>query len=735
MTASAEQRAEELRNVLNQHNHRYYVLHDPIISDAEFDRLYEELQVLEARYPDLITLDSPTQRTGSDLSPAFAKVRHDRPILSLAKAFDANELYAWEERNRKLEPNASFRYTVEPKYDGLSIVLRYEDGLLVQAATRGNGEIGDVITHNARTLPTIPLRIPVANGGGAAPAVLVVRGEVLFLKEAFKALNRARVAADLPLYANARNTASGSLKQKDASKTAERDLTAFVYDVLIVEGRAFPSRYDQLTYVRELGFLAPAEAILCADMDSVIERLAWWSDNRDGLPFEIDGVVIKLDDLPAAERLGVVGKDPRAVIAYKFPSSEETTTLLDVQHQVGRSGRITPTAVLDPVFVGGVTITHASLHNYEQIAALDIRLGDTVIVKRSGDVIPYVTGPVVSARTGEERIVGLPQQCPVSGDALVRPPGMVDIYCPNALCPERIFRGVVFFASRGGMNIEGLGPQTLQLLIQEGLLKDEADLFTLSMEQLESLEGFGEKKARGLLASLEEVKSRPPEQLLTSLGIPGIGETVAKLLIKAFPDLNELRHVAERLAELEGTVAAIVPRVTREALEIAMRYARVKDPAAGIQRALSPEFEACTEDEQQALLDDMTRLQEHVAPLYDLEGVGPTLVRQIVSWFSDAGNGVLLDKLRAAGLQLQREPAAQTVGALNGLSFVLTGTLPTLSRAEAKALIEKHGGSVKSSVSKKTHYVVAGGNPGSKATKAKALEIPVITEEELRALT
>lgn len=734
MTASAEQRAEELRNVLNQHSHRYYVLHDPVISDAEFDRLYSELKALESQSPYLVTLDSPTQRAGSDLSAEFAKARHDRPILSLAKAFDADELCAWEERNRKLEPDVSFRYTVEPKYDGLSIILRYEDGLLVQAATRGNGEIGDIITHNARTLPTIPLRIPVANGG-SAPAVLVVRGEVLFLKEAFKALNRTRAAADLPLYINARNTASGSLKQKDATKTAERDLTAFVYDALIVEDAVFASRYEQLAYLEELGFLTPKEATLCEDLDTVIERLVWWSDNRDGLLFEIDGVVIKLDDLPAAERLGVVGKDPRGAIAYKFPSSEETTTLLDVQHQVGRSGRITPTAVLEPVFVGGVTVTHASLHNYEQIAALDIRLGDTIIVKRSGDVIPYVTGPVVSARTGEERIVGVPQQCPVSGDVLIRPPGMVDIYCPNPLCPERIFRGVVFFASRGGMNIEGLGPQTLQLLIQEGLLKDETDLFTLSLEQLESLEGFAEKKARGLLASLEEAKSRPPEQLLTSLGIPGIGETVAKLLNKAFPDLNELRQVAERLAELEGRIAAIVPRVTHEALEIAMRYARAKDPAAGIQRALSPEFEACTEDEQKALLDYTTRLQEHMASLYDLEGVGPTLVRQIVDWFSHAGNGVLLDKLRAAGLQLQREPAAQTVGALDGLSFVLTGTLPTLSRAEAKAFIEKHGGSVKGSVSKKTHYVVAGENPGSKAARAQALGIPIVTEEELHGLT
>lgn len=734
MTASAEQRAEELRNVLNQHSHRYYVLHDPVISDAEFDRLYDELKVLEAQYPHLVTLDSPTQRAGSDLSPEFAKARHDRPILSLAKAVTADELRAWEERNRKLEPDVSFRYTVEPKYDGLSIILRYEDGLLVQAATRGNGEIGDVITHNARTLPTIPLRIPVTNGR-PAPAVLVVRGEVLFQKEAFVALNRARAAANLPLYINARNTASGSLKQKDATKTAERDLTAFVYDLLVVEGAVFASRHAQLAYLKELGFLTPKEATLCEDLHTVIERLAWWSDNRDGLPFEIDGVVVKLDDLPVAERLGVVGKDPRGTIAYKFPSSEETTTLLDVQHQVGRSGRITPTAVLEPVFVGGVTVTHASLHNYEQIAALDIRLGDTIMVKRSGDVIPYVTGPVASARTGEERPVGVPERCPVSGDALVRPPGMVDIYCPNPLCPERIFRGVVFFASRGGMNIEGLGPQTLQLLIQEGLLTDEADLFTLSLEQLESLEGFAEKKARGLLASLEEAKSRPPEQLLTSLGIPGVGETVARLLIKAFPDLSELRRVATRLAELEGRVAAMIPRVTREALEIAMRYARAKDPAAGIQRALSPEFESCTEDEQKALLDYMTRLQERVAPLYDLEGVGPTLVRQIADWFSDSDNGALLDKLRAAGLQLQREPAAQTVGTLDGLSFVLTGSLPTLSRAEAKAFIEQQGGSVKGSVSKKTHYVVAGENPGSKAAKAQALGIVILTEEELRALT
>ncbi len=731
MAVSDAQRADDLRRKLRRHDHRYYVLHAPVITDAEYDALYRELEALEQSDPQLVALDSPTQRVGSDLSQDFAKVRHDRPILSLAKAVSDEELSAWEERNRRLESGADYSYTVEPKFDGLSVVLRYEDGLLVQAATRGDGEIGDLVTANARTVGSIPLRIPVWEDE-EPPALLVVRGEVLFTKAAFEALNRKRADANLPLYINARNTASGSFKQKDVSKTAERDLTAFVYDVVLVHGTAFESRYGQLDWLGRLGFSTPVDVMHCRDLVEAQRRIRWWARRREELPFEIDGVVVKLNDLAAAERLGTVGKEPRASVAFKFPSAEATTQLVDVVHQVGRTGRITPTAVLEPVFVGGVTVTHASLHNYSQIKVLDIRVGDTVVVKRSGDVIPYVVGPVLEARTGSERAVDAPQRCPVSDDVLVQQEGMIEIYCPNQHCPERVYRSVIFFASRGGMNIEGLGPQTLRQLIDAGFVNDEADLFFLTSEQLLTLDGFAEKKAEGIVASIRAAKERPVERLITSLGIPGVGDAAAALITKAFPDLADLQRMAQKLCATEEGICAIV--LQHDILEVAMRYARAKDPRAGIERALRPAFDECTDDDKAAVHRLFESLMNDVAQLHNIEGIGPTIVRHIVDWFGNEEHIAVLDKLRRAGFVLRREAEATSSSTLTGLSFVITGALKGFSRTEAKKYVQMRGGAVKGSVSRKTNYVVAGENPGSKVTKAQALGVAIITEDELRVL-
>ncbi len=661
-------RAAELRQQLHYHSYRYYVLGDPIISNAEYDRLYQELQQLEAEHPELITPDSPTQRAGSDLSDEFPKVRHPAPILSLSNCFSVQELQAWEERNLKLLPaGTQLDYTLEPKLDGLTIVITYENGVLTQAATRGNGEVGDDVTANVRTIRNVPLRLPARPDGPPSPPLLTVRGEVLFLKKDFAALNRQQQEQGLPLYVNARNTASGSLKQKDSRITASRPLTAYIYAVVSVVGVTLVTQWQTLTYLGDLGFAIPPGAAHYPTLSDIIQQLPTWESRKNQLDFEIDGVVIKVNDLRLAQELGFAGKDPRGATAYKFPSEEMTTRLIGVTVSVGRSGKVTPTAQLEPVFVGGVTVTSASLHNYDQVARLDIRLGDIVIVKRSGEVIPYVVGPVTGARDGSETPIVPPEVCPYSGDPLVQPEGAVDYFCPNPLCPERVFRSIEFFVSRGAMDIEGMGPQTVKALIERGLIRDEADIFTLRRDDLLELEGFAERKVDNLLAAIEAAKSRPLAQLLSSLGIDGVGETVAGLLSSRF-----------------GSIEALM---------------------------------AATVDELDAV-----------------EGIGAVLAQNVVDWFADPHHRRVLEKMRAAGVNMQAQPKPVASAALAGLTFVITGTLPSLSREAAAELIEAHGGRVTGSVSKKTSYVLMGESPGSKADKARQLGVPIISEDDLRRM-
>ncbi len=728
MPPEVEERAASLRVLLNEHSYRYYVQHAPVITDAEFDALYQELRKLERDHPGLVTPDSPTQRAGSDLAQDFPKVAHVRPVLSLANAFGKADVQAWEVRNRKLVGETNYAYTIEPKFDGLTLILRYENGLLVQAATRGNGEVGDVVTANARTIQSVPLRIPVT-GDMKLPEVLVIRGEVLFTKAAFAALNAARAVTGEPAYVNARNTASGSLKQKDARLTAERDLTAYVYDLMYVQGKVPPSRMARLKWLRQAGFLVPPDVECFSDLDSALERVGWWEARREALPFEIDGVVLKVDDTELERRLGVVGKDPRGAIAYKFPSQEATTQLLSVVPQVGRTGRVTPTANLEPVFVGGVTVSNASLHNYDQVAQLDIREGDTVIIKRSGDVIPYVVGPVVASRTGSERAVETPSTCPVSGDELVRKAGAVDLFCPNAECPERVFRSVGFFASKEAMDIEGLGPQTLRRLIAEGLVHDEADLFALSAEQLLPLEGFAEKKTAELLASVNAVRRRPLQRILTALGIPGVGPTVAKLILGKFHALEALGSMAAAVRLAEHELSELLPDLPKPPLVHVLCHAHLKDPVAGAVRGTQPAAEAG--ERVQALFG---KILSSVDPLLSLDGVGPVLVQQLMDWFGEERNQSLIAKLSAAGLKLQTEVVKSSSDILRGITFVITGKMPSMSRDEARALIEGHGGKVTGSVSKKTSYLLAGEKAGSKLAKAQRLEIPILDEGALHQM-
>jgi DNA ligase (NAD+) len=662
-------RARDLRQRLNRYIYEYYVLSTPSVSDAEYDALYNELVALEQAQPELVTPDSPTRRVSSDLSADFAKVPHPAPILSLGNAYTMEEIQAWEERNLRLLPEGTtLDYTLEPKLDGLTIVLTYENGLLTRAATRGNGLIGDDVTPNVRTIRTVPLRIPLnptQAGDLTPPERLVVRGEAMFLKKDFEALNQRQRDADLPAYANARNTASGTLKQKDARITATRPLTVFIY--AIVDGLRLGSQWETLEYLRRMGFNVPAESQHYPTLSSIIQQIPTWESHRNQLPFEIDGLVIKVNDLRAADELGVVGKDPRGALAYKFAAQEAQTRILGVVHGIGRTGKLTPTASLEPVYVGGVTVSSATLHNYDFVRNLDARIGDTVTIIRSGDVIPYVTGVLTANRTGSETPITPPERCPVCATPIIQPEGAVDYYCPNSACPERVYRSLEFFASRGAMDIEGLGGQTVKTLLERGLIRDEGDIFYLQRESLLELDKFAEKKADNLLAGIEQARTRPLPQLLASLGIDGVGSTVAEALAAHFGSLDAL--------------AAATPEQIQE-----------------------------------------------------VGGIGTVIARNVTEWFADAHHQQVIEKMRAAGVNMAMQPVEAAGDSLTGLTFVLTGTLPTLSRDQAAALIKSHGGKVSDSVSKKTSYVVVGDTPGSKATKAAQLNVPILDEAGLLVL-
>jgi len=668
-----EERISELRIAINYHLYRYHVLDAPVISDAEYDELYRELQSLEAAHPDLITPDSPTQRAGAAPSTAFNKVSHPTPVLSLMNAFSAEDLRAWRVRiGRLLPPDTYLSYVVEPKLDGLSIVLTYRDGRFAQGATRGDGLVGEDVTPNLRTLHAVPNRIPVdPKSRLPVPPHIVVRGEVFMPLDKFEELNAARLAAGEAIYMNPRNTAAGSLRQLDPTKTAERALRLYCYDILAVEGVTLPpTQWERLAYLRDLGFPVSPDNRLCSGLEEVVTVYEEWIGRRNQINYEVDGVVVKVNDRLIADELGFVGKDPRGAIAMKFPAQEKTTRLIGVQVNVGRTGVLAPNAILEPVEIGGVTVRNATLHNYDEIARKDIRIGDRVLVKRAGDVIPYIVGPIVETRDGTEQPIERPERCPYCQERVVQLPGEVAIYCENASCPEQLIRRLEYFVSRGAMDISGFGTQTATLLFESGLLHDVAGIYSLRREDLLELEGYKEKKVENLLAGIEASKQQPPERVLTALGIRFVGSVVASLLI-------------DELGGIDAIAASTV-----EALQ-------------------------------------------------QIEGIGPQTALSLVAWFDNPRNQELVAKLRAAGLTLvaeQAPPVADANQLLAGLTFVITGSLPTMSREDATAFIERHGGKVTGSVSKKTDYLVAGEAAGSKLTKAQQLGIEIIDEMGLLAL-
>jgi len=689
LLADIESRIAGLREQIHYHNYRYYVLADPVVSDAAYDELMRELKALEAAHPALITPDSPTQRVGAPPAEGFVKVRHPAPILSLAAAQDADGVREWFTRISKLLPEgvspSDLTFTVEPKIDGLTVVLHYENGLFVQGVTRGDGEVGEDITPNIRTIKSLPLRIPVtpspeglkfAQPSGLpisqpfdAPSRLVVRGEAFIPLDAFEELNRRQAQAGEKVFANPRNAAAGTLRQLDPGIPAGRPLHVYVYQIVAVEGVTLRTQWEVLAYLRGLGFLVADDVAHLDDLETVIDYCQDWMTQREALNYEADGAVIKIDDLAIQAALGAVGRDPRGALAYKFPAREATTRLLDVDVQVGRVGTLTPRAVLDPVEIGGVVVRHASLHNFDDVVRKDVRIGDTVIVKRAGDVIPYVVGPVLDLRTGGERPVEPPTHCPVCGEPAVHPEGEVAYYCVNVACPAQVKARVEYWAA--WMDIEGFGAKSAELFVERGLLRDVGDFYNLDRESILALEGYAEKSTDNLLAAIETSRARPLARVLAGLGIRGVGETVAQLLAGHFGSLDALAA------------------------------------------ASAQDIEA-------------------------IPGMGPLTAAAIVEWFSHGPNRAVVEKLRQAGVRLAEEagPSAEGIERkpLADKTFVITGTLPSMSRSEAKTLIEQHGGKVTGSVSRKTDYLLVGASPGAKFRKAQQLGVPVIGEAALLAM-
>jgi len=544
-------RVEELRQQLNFHNYRYHVLNSPVLSDYEYDQMMRELHEIEVEHPVLVTDDSPTQRVGGQPAERFLRVPHPTPILSLANAFDVGEVWAWFERISKLDDRVKETdFTAEPKLDGLTVVLHYEDGIFTLGSTRGDGEYGEDITANLRTVRSVPLRIPVEQNGEVPPRRLVVRGEAFIAIDAFQTMNKHLEEEGKRTYVNPRNAAAGALRQLDSALTASRPISLLCYSIVASEKPIPDSQWKVLNYLRKLGFPVPEKIYHCQDLNQAIDVYETLVVSRDKLPYEVDGVVIKINDRQLGDDLGVVGKDPRGAIAFKFPAQVVTTRLLDIGVNVGRTGVITPYAILEPIEVGGVTVSQATLHNFDFITDKDIRVGDRVLIKRAGDVIPYVIGPVIEARQGSERLFTISKTCPSCGESLKRHPGEVAIYCVNATCPAQLVRNLEHFASRTAMDIEGLGIKVANQLVEAKLISDVADIYSLSTDDLLRLEGFAEKKADNLLRAIDMSRGQSLARLINALGIRGVGETVAADLAHHFRSMEALAGSSQD--ELEG---------------------------------------------------------------------------------------------------------------------------------------------------------------------------------------
>ncbi|MFA5786580.1 MAG: NAD-dependent DNA ligase LigA [Actinomycetota bacterium] len=680
----AARRADELRAEISYHNYRYHVLDDPEIADAEFDERMRELAAIERAYPQLLTSDSPTQRVGGVVTEAFAEVHHHRRMLSLDNAFSREELEAWLVRAEKIVGPVS-GFVCELKIDGLAVALTYENGRFIRGATRGDGEVGEDITPNLRTIKAIPLRLKASD----PPAVLEVRGEVFLPVADFEAMNQ-RIRVDnerllaegkppKPVFANPRNAAAGSLRQKDPKVTAGRPLTMLCHGLGAAEGRSFASHSEMLEWLGAAGLPVASETKRVGAFEEVWAFVERWGEHRHDTSCEIDGVVVKIDSASLQQDLGATSKAPRWAIAYKYPPEERTTRLLGIEVNVGRTGAVTPFAVLEPVRVGGSTVGLATLHNEDEIRRKDVRAGDWVIVRKAGDVIPEVVGPVLSKREGDLPIWKMPARCPVCDSEIVRAEGEVVSRCTGMDCPSQRVERIFYFASRGAMDIEGLGYQRVQALVGAGLIEDVGDIYSVNVDQLLGLPrveialggkrspGFQRKSAENFIRSVEQSKRRSLARLLTGLGI---------------------RHVG-------GHVSSVLARQVRS--------------ISALQAASVEQLEAIPE-------------------------VGPTIAASVVEFFRQSRNCKILEKLEGAGVRMEEDAREESAQSLAGKSFVLTGALESFTREQAQAALEARGARVSSGVSKKTDYVVAGKDPGSKYERARDLGVPILDEAALMDL-
>jgi len=663
-----ESAVDSLREQIRHHEYRYYVLDDPEISDAEFDRLMNELKKLEAAHPELVTSDSPTQRVGGKPREGFVKVAHSVPMLSLDNAYSEEELRNWERRVHELSGRKDVEFVCELKLDGMSLALRYENGKLVRGITRGDGSTGEDVTSNVRTVRSVPLSISLEKLKKAGiPRNFEVRGEMLMPIASFKKMNEEREKHGLSLFANPRNATAGTVRQLEPSITAQRRLDYFAY-MLIAEGRTvFPNHWETLNALEAAGFKVNSRRALADNFDEVWKFIGQWEEKRESLPYEIDGVVIKVNSTALQRELGFTGKAPRWAIAYKYAARAGTTQIEDILVQVGRTGKLTPVAALKPVPIGGTTVSRATLHNMDEIERLGVKIGDWVEVERGGDVIPKVTRVIDDKDHPRGRkSFHMPEKCPVCGGHVVRAEGEADHRCVNQKCPAKLRETILHFASRGVMNIDGMGDALVNQLTDRGMVKDIADIYKLSKADLMKLERMGDKSAENVLREIENSKKLPLERVIYGLGIRFVGERTAQFLAEHFGDMSAIEKAGEE-------------------------------------------------------------------ELQQVEEVGPRIAKSIVEFFAEPKNRELVEELRAAGLTMRGKKKERGTK-LAGKTFVLTGTLANYTRDEARKMIEDAGGKVTGSVSKKTDYVIAGSDAGSKLDKAKELGVSVIDEEQMRRL-
>ena len=660
-------RVAELREQINHHNYRYYVLDDTEVNDSEYDRLMVELRGLEEEHPSLVTVESPTQRVGANPADGFEQVQHRLPMLSLGNAFNEEDLQAWYRRIKGLLDDADFNLVCELKIDGLAVSLTYQDGVLVQGATRGNGTTGEDVTQNLRTIRSIPMSLI-----GEPPPYLEVRGEVYLPIEEFQRLNVEREKLGEPLYANPRNTGAGSVRQLDSKVTASRNMRIWVYSLGDIGESERPSEHsDSLRWLNGMGFRINPENRVCETLEEVVDYYHSWVEKRHDLPYEIDGVVIKVDPFAYQDSLGVVGREPRWAIAFKFPAEQAVTRLLDIGINVGRTGSLNPYAILEPVIVSGVTVRQASLHNVEDINRKDIRVGDWVTVERAGDVIPQVVSPILERRTGQEEVFEMPVDCPVCGTLVVKPEFEAMHRCPNTSCPAQFFELLKHFVSKGAMDIDGLGEQWCGILIENDLVEDVAGLYRLDKEELLKLDRMGDKLATKIMTNVEASKQRPLHRILFALGIIHVGSEIAELLTQRYTSLNEMAGAnLEDLTEIPG----IGPKIAESVVD----YFAV------------PHNQQVLKD----LADSSVVLHHELQEVQETPGDLP----------------------------------------FSGKNFVVTGTLSEFTRREAEASIKTLGGSVASAVTRKTDYLVAGTSPGSKVAAAGRLGTEILDEAAFQRL-